>query len=403
MPSALTLGGLLVALALHADAAPPNPLYTATVKLPAAEARSGPSDDAKMYPTNRLRQGDKVEVVRERDDGWLEIKPPSGSFSWINTRFLERRNQYIWVVHGDPDAPVPVLVGSTLIEAKPTVSNTKVRPGSQVVAMYEAKAAEDGLWLPIEPPPGEVRYLRADAVARDRPPESAAPSPPTPGGTATDAQPAPATGTGRFSIPPAAVPTAAPVPPPAGGGSSDPRWLEAQRLEQEGKTAEAAEKYRQLGQQVCSENHDLAMQCFNRAYFLRDAAQGGAASAGQAIDARYGAAAGDGRLHPVPAGSSGPPPQTQQANYQARPDPAAVGPLLRSDPGQLRVAGRGVDGKQTYVLISGQGQLLMYITAQPGLDLGPYLDRNVQVTGPLVYRMDLRAYHMSAQQVTPVP
>jgi hypothetical protein len=398
MPSALTLGGLLLALVLHADAAPPDPLYTATVKGPEALVRSGPSDDEKMYPTGRLHQGDKVEVVKERDDGWLEIKPPSGSFSWINTRFLERRNQWIWIVHTDDDAPVPVLVGSALIEAKPTVSNTKVRRGSLVVARHKTIAAEDGVWLPIEPPPGEVRYIRADAVVRDRPAEQAAPSPataaappPAPGGTPPDRPPAPAAATGGFRIPPSA------------GGSSDPRWLEAQRLEQEGKTAEAAEKYTQLAQQVCSENHDLAMQCYNRAYFLREAAQGGAAPGGQAVDARYGTAAGDNRLHPVAAATSGPPPQTQQANYQARPDPAAVGPLLRSDPGQLRVAGRGVDGKQTYVLISSQGRLLMYITAQSGLDLEPYLNRNVQVTGPLVYRMDLRAYHMSAQQVAPVP
>src|SRR5262249_14268174 len=122
MPSALTLGGLLLTLALHADAAPPDPLYTATVKVPEVRVRSGPSDDEKMYPTSRLHQGDKVEVVKERDDGWLEIKPPSGSFSWINTRFLERRNQWIWVVHTDDDTPVPVLVGSALLETKPTVS-----------------------------------------------------------------------------------------------------------------------------------------------------------------------------------------------------------------------------------------------------------------------------------------
>lgn len=406
MPSVLTLGGLLVALALHADPSPQDPLYTATVKVPEALVRCKPSDDPKMYPTNRLRQGAVVEVMKELEDGWLEIKPPPGSFDWINTRFVQRLDPYQWVVTAHDDAPAPVLYGSGLVEAKPTVIGPRVRRGSILVAWGKAivdQKDSDGWFLPIEPPPGEVRYLRADAVTRNPAnPTTVTSAAAPPAGGAPEGPPTPVTPAGGFRIPPSAAAAAATAPasplPPAAEASNDPRWVEAQRLEQEGKTAEAAEKYTLLAQQISSENHDLAMQCYNRAYFLRQSARGGTAAA----------AAGDSRLHPVPAGSPGTPaaaapaPQTQQANYAVGRDSAAVGPVMLSDPGQLRVAGRGVDGKRTYVLISSQGQLLMYVTAPPGIDLDTYLDHNVRVSGPLVYRMDLRAYYMSAQQVNPL-
>jgi hypothetical protein len=395
MPSALTLGGLLVALTLHADPAPQAPLYTATVNVPEALVRSGAAETDAMYPTNRLRQGAVVEVVRDRGDGWLEIKPPSGSFDWINTRFVHRVNPLTWVVTAHDDAPAPVLLGSELIEAKPTVIGLKVARGSLVVPVGREiadKKDNDGTFLPIEPPPGEVRYLKADAVVRN---QAAAPgsTPPPPTAVTAAAPPAPVTPTGDFRPPQPVPPTTAPPTAPADGGN-DPRWAEAQRLEQQGRTAEAAQKYRDLAQQVCSQNHDLAMQCYNRAYFLERGQTGAPA------------ATADDRLRPVAAGTAGPAPAPsapQTTNYQPGAEPASAGPVLRSDPGQLRLAGRSVDGKRTYMLVSSKGEPLMYVTPQVGLDLEPYVNHNVQVTGPLVYRMDVRAYYMTAQQATPLP
>jgi hypothetical protein len=406
-----------MALALHADAPPQDPLFMATVKVPEALVRSGPSDQAAMYPTNRLGQGVVVEVMKDRGDGWLEIKPPSSSFDWINTRFLRRNDSYVWIVTTHDDAPAAVLMGSALVQDKPTVnSNKKLARGSMVIAVGQPimdKKENDGLWLPVEPPPGEVRYIRADQVVRRPDPASgttAATAASASAPAAPEAPPAPTAVAGNFRMPqPAGGDTGA--TPPASAGTTDPRWQQAQQLEQAGRTAEAADLYTQLAHDMSKDNHDFAMQCYNRAYFLRESARGGTPPAGPPADARYSATAGDSRLRPIPAGSPGqqvgyqtpPPPQMQQSNYGSTSDAAAAGPLLQSQPGRLQVAGRGVDGKRAYVLISSTGQLLMYITPQPGVDLEPYLNRNVQAYGPLVYRMELRAYHLSAQQVTPVP
>src|SRR5262245_4278467 len=91
----IALVALLAALPRTSRATePPAPdavLYTASVVPLEAEVRCGPGNSPRLYPTNRLKKGDRVEVVRELQDGWLAIKPPPGSFSWINMRFLQDR------------------------------------------------------------------------------------------------------------------------------------------------------------------------------------------------------------------------------------------------------------------------------------------------------------------------
>src|SRR5262245_30441625 len=44
--------------------------------------------DAGSVPTGRLRRGDRVVVLGEEAGGWLAIRPPAGSFSWIESRAI---------------------------------------------------------------------------------------------------------------------------------------------------------------------------------------------------------------------------------------------------------------------------------------------------------------------------
>src|SRR5207248_7929791 len=72
----------LVTLALSAAAPAQTGPYLAVV---AAEkgvlVRSGPSDS---YPdTSTLPRGTHVVVERDAENGWLEIKAPPGSVSWV--------------------------------------------------------------------------------------------------------------------------------------------------------------------------------------------------------------------------------------------------------------------------------------------------------------------------------
>ena len=73
---------------------------------------------------------------------------------------------------------------------------------------------------------------------------------------------------------------------------------------------------------------------------------------------------------------------------------------MRFEAGFARVF---VDGKQAYVLENTQGRPLLYVTAQAGLNLEPYVNRNVELFGPAIYRGDLRANYMTVVRVAPLP
>jgi hypothetical protein len=72
-------------------------------------------------------------------------------------------------------------------------------------------------------------------------------------------------------------------------------------------------------------------------------------------------------------------------------------------PGHLRRAGFFIDGKQAYALEDSQGHLLMYVTAQGGLNLEPHINRNVSLVGSIVYHQQLRKDYILATQVMPLP
>lgn len=428
--------GLALVLVLACRAPGESVLYQATVQTAEGEVRCGHSKDPQMYVTNRLRKGDTVQVVKELDDGWLAIVPPTGSFtidppagsySWINLRFLQKNdNTSTWRVVTHDDVRVPVLVGSPFKQGKPTVIGDRLERGTQVVGIGPAVTDDEGQWLPILPPPRELRYIRKETVARVAPsvqasvPPVAAGAGPAPGGVA-DGAVAPVKGgppplTGAVDTPPALqkppvpvaagpLPAAAPVP-----GQPDPLLQQAQALEQANNWAEASQLYAQLGARYFNSNHDLAMQFYNRAEWLR---QG---SPGAPRNTVPSATAPDGRLRPVPAGtvpSSGtcPPSPCYPTPAYYTPQPGAAPSsaygqtvsLRTSGPGRLRNATRFIDGRRAYLLESSQGQVLMYVTEQPGVNLEAHVDRNVELLGQIVPRGDVRPQYMTVARVVPLP
>jgi hypothetical protein len=410
--------GLTALLLLAAPVAADEPLYTAVITQD-AEVRSGPGFGAELIVTNRLHRGEVVQVTRERPDGWLEILPPAGSVSWISTRFLKRiaERQANWAVIAPQDARIPVFVGTSLrLEGPLTVAppEGRVVQGTQVRGLGEPQAGEGGQWLPIEPPPGERRYIRADLVSRSAAPAS---------GVTVSASPP--VGTNGNSSPNVSVAPGT-VRPAASAGSPTQElqimWEKAVRAEQAGDTATAVSWYNRLAAEGAAIRPDWAADARARARFLSEAygLPPTAAPTNTAVGTPGAPAttvAGPGRLTPTPAdpgrtptvrlappgGTSDPPGTGRPATPQASAwQPAADG-YPSSGPGILKRAGRVVEGRKTYRLDSTANYPLCYVTAGPNVDLEPYVDQKVELFGPAAYKGDLRANYMTVMRVQPLP
>jgi len=366
MRAARHLAGMALTLAVAATCQAQTP-YETTVAVPEVEVRSGPS--TQFYPTAKLRLGATVRVVEDKGE-WLAIAPPSGSFSWINGRLIDRSGRIAVVV-----TEAPVRVGSSISNLPPTVEQVKAPRGAQVVIMGEPHTPPDdpnsGMWWPIQPPPQEVRYIPKDTVKTMTPVDAVAATPPgtqpekpwpTPGGV-----------------------------PPASGSLLD----QAKQAEASGNVPKAIELYTQVYRQNLDANHSLAMDALNRIHFLQNGYRPSVPAGYQAGIPNEASTGQPARIAPQPAVPAQPVSNTQ-VGYAGRPPAPVVQP---SGPGQLRRAGFFVDGKQAYVLENSQGRPLLYVTAQTGLNLEPYVNRNVELYGPVIYHGDLRNNYMTATQV----
>jgi hypothetical protein len=356
----VSLLGAAIWLALVGSAAAQTG-YAAVVNRDDAEVRAGPSEDPRLYVTNRLKRGTSIQVIEELGNGWLKIRPPAGSFSWIDTRYVQQRFPTVptnWVVVAG-DSRVAAVVGTDFQKDVPSqIEGSRLATGTQVTSLGPARVDDQGMWLPIEPPPGECRYVRADAVTRG---DGSVPAGPTPIAGATSA---------------AKVSGSTPVSPGATMTEAEALGTRAAQAERAGNVAVAIDLYTRAAAAAQATNPELARQASNRAYWL---------------------------AHPPPYSTFTPAPPTVQLAgpvgvYTTTPSPQSL-PAVSSGPGRLRRAGRMLEGRATYVLESAQGRPLFYVTAEAGLELEPYVNRNVELFGVSNYSGELRANCMRAERV----
>lgn len=373
MCPAWPLGGLALWLACAtlamAQGAGPK---TMTIMVEEAKVYSHPGTNALV--TGALRRGAEVKVFGRREDGWLEIAPPDGSFCWINDRFVRQLGNSLQVAG---QVPVPLRVGSVLSPERPTdVETATVSPGTQLVARARQPITVEGSrWWTVLPNPSERRYIPATAVTGTSAP------------TASSPPQAPASGA------------------PAGQRASqdaDTLWKQAQELERVGNLAEAQRLYAELARVTTDET--LRILALNRAQFLRDSPRAGPASP------------------PFRPAVSAPPPAFQPV-AQSRPSasrpapgypigtaPAAglgattqlPGTPVRSGPGRLERVAFPIDGRKAYALVSSEGLPRLYVTAEDGVNLEGFVNRNVELVGPTIYHGQLRTNYMRVRQVLPL-
>ena len=306
------------------------------------EVRSGPSKN--FFPTSKLNQNEEVLVLRESKEapGWLEIKPPTGSFSWISGKYVKQVDARHGFVECDPTRPVSILPGSTLVNQAPNRESMKLTAGTVVVIVDRPMTVDGESWLPIQPHPSEVRYLPAEAVK------------------------------------PAASVTPA--------SNSPPNWTRGP----DGFSTNSA---------LAEADQALKANDINRARLLYQQVANTATDQNQRVLAMN-------RLASLPTGASPPVPATTTSLSPTNATPLASPNLQTlkapawSTYGRLRDTKLLSENSQAiYGLEDAQGKILTYITTIPGKSLQAYIGRTVAVFGPTMYRPDVRMQYVVASHV----
>jgi uncharacterized protein YraI len=130
---------------------------------------SGPSED--YYPTQVLPQGTAVEIYHRTDGGWLGIRPPGGSFSWVpaSDAYLLPGGKSIEITSKNGVS----WIGSSLGTAKQYRWQVRLSVGEQLTKLGEEtikdKDGKEMLWYKVGPPNGEFRWIQSGAVSRQPP------------------------------------------------------------------------------------------------------------------------------------------------------------------------------------------------------------------------------------------
>jgi hypothetical protein len=139
--------------------------FTGYILAERAEVASGPG--RRFYITDHLPRGATVEVYREDDAGWLAIRPPEGSFSWIPAEHVQRLDDGV----GKVASPTASWVGTSIEKVEEHKSQVELKAGELVQVVAEKIVGEGDSqekWLKIAPPAGEFRYVHSRDVSREK-------------------------------------------------------------------------------------------------------------------------------------------------------------------------------------------------------------------------------------------
>lgn len=137
--------------------------YQAIVLRDEAPIHSGPGDV--HYATQRLKQGDVVEVYRHDPGGWCAIRPVAGSFSLVPESTLKVVGNGVGKITEDG---TQAWVGTELGAVGKPLWQVKLRKDEMVEVLGQASwPSPEGhsiIWYQIASPAGEFRWIRMSDI-----------------------------------------------------------------------------------------------------------------------------------------------------------------------------------------------------------------------------------------------
>jgi len=154
---------LLLVVASVASAKAESFPYTGYVTTEDVYVRSGPGRN--YYPTDKLAKGNEVEVYRHDPGGWLAIRPPADSYSWVSSRYVEEESAGLGRVTEDR---VVARVGSKFSNVRDVIQ-VRLKQG-ELVEILDEENTGGQTWLKVAPPSGEFRWISGKFVDQQPPP-----------------------------------------------------------------------------------------------------------------------------------------------------------------------------------------------------------------------------------------
>ncbi len=425
--------------------------YTAYVNSDDVYVRSGPGQN--YYPTSKLKVGEAVEVYRHDPGGWYAIRPPEGSFCWVAVRYLTLGRDKLAVINGDR---VVARVGSSFSDIRDVIQ-VRLERGEEVDVL-ETKildAAQGGeRWAKVAPVAGEFRWVLGKFLDRT-PPEPALladkanrnvllskqrdnPLPAVRGQNEQEPVDQEAERVSKGGSGSAKESAFRPVRSSSDSktarqvsfdpeGESEPNELPAaeknpsassKRPRAVGNTAKESDFQTQLDQidleisQMVAEEptvwdlDDLRARAETALSRAQTAVERGRArlvlskiDRFQEIKQRFArvadakTASSKTEAQAGPAATAGPTNATQAAK--------SADPLSRFDgAGRLTAVVSLRIGTPHFALVDNAGAIRAYVTPAPGVNLRPYLGRNIGISGARGFMPEFNASHVTARQIT---
>lgn len=172
--------GWVTSIGLAADDSAETFPHRRTIGGAEVEARSGPG--SQFYVTDRLPPGTQIDVYRRDPGGWLGIRPPRGSFSWVRRDAIQETSQ------GDVarvlGADTVCRVGSQVAEVSEHTGQVYLEKDELVELLADPIAGLETIgqlekqgWCRIAPPAGEFRWVRESDLDKAEPLAAAKPQP----------------------------------------------------------------------------------------------------------------------------------------------------------------------------------------------------------------------------------